>query len=201
MRKREFARKRVPKAVFLVICEGETERDYVEMLKVHYRLPIAVRTKISGTKVNQRVVNQYKHDLGLEKGDSCRVFFIYDADVIHIVDKLRQLDGTVILSNPCIELWFMLHVRDYRKAPTSDNIVKELMAADRIWANYQKGRLNDDQSKYLLTNQSQAVGRALQLEWPSCPSSNLHEFIAAMENVKMAETTRKSPFQVLKCPF
>ena len=59
MRERRFKKARQPKKVFLVVCEGETEEEYVNMLKRHYRLPISIKTKVSGNAVNPRLVNQY----------------------------------------------------------------------------------------------------------------------------------------------
>ena len=116
MRKRQVTKKKTPHKVFLVICEGETEKTYIETLKRHYRLPIVIKTRVSGTKINQRLVSQYIAELGIDKGDQCHVFFVYDADVDEIVEKLKQLNGTLILSNPCIELWYLLHVKEYRKS-------------------------------------------------------------------------------------
>lgn len=57
MRERRFKKSRQPKKVFLVVCEGETEEEYVNMLKRHYRLPIAIKTKVSGNAVNLRLIN------------------------------------------------------------------------------------------------------------------------------------------------
>ncbi len=59
MRKRKISKKKEPRTVFLVICEGETEREYVEILKLWYRLPVVIKTRVSGNKINQRLVDQY----------------------------------------------------------------------------------------------------------------------------------------------
>ena len=65
----EIFKKRMPRRVFLVICEGDTEETYVEALKQHFRLPIAIKTKVSGNKINARLVAQYIKELGLAKDD------------------------------------------------------------------------------------------------------------------------------------
>lgn len=184
MRTRRFVKKKTPREIFLVICEGETEREYVELLKLHYRLPVTIKTKISGSKISQRLVSQYLADLGIGKEDSCRVFFLYDADVEDIIDRLATLSGTLILSNPCVELWYMLHVNDYRKPVNSSGIVRELAASHEVWSNYQKGCLNQGQSKFLVERRSQASARAHQLKWHNNPSSNMHVLLEAMENAK-----------------
>ena len=76
MRKRKISKKKEPRTVFLVICEGETEREYVEILKLWYRLPVVIKTRVSGNKINQRLVDQYIQELGLHKDDDYRHFFV-----------------------------------------------------------------------------------------------------------------------------
>lgn len=184
MRQRRFAKKKLPREVFLIICEGETEREYAEMLKLHYRLPVTIKTKISGNKINQRLVNQYMAELGIGKEDNCRIFYLYDADVEDITERLSQLKGILILSNPCVELWYILHVKEYRKQQNSNCMVKDLTASHAIWTNYQKGRLNQSQSKLLTDYCLMASARARQLVWHQNPSSNMYLLIDAMEEAK-----------------
>lgn len=182
MRERRIKKKKDPHGVFLVVCEGETEKEYVELLKRYYRVPVVIKTKVSGTKVNQRLVSQYLYEMGIRDDDNYKVFFVYDADVSHIVEKLKTLDGTPILSNPCIELWFILHVRDYYKRQDSTGIVKDLMASHDIWNNYQKGRLNSEQSKFLIENSDVAIARARHKN--DNPSSNVYLLIEELEKSK-----------------
>lgn len=112
MRERINKKKRHPHRTFLVICEGETEQAYIEALKRQYRLPIAIRTKVSGNNIKERLVRQYLNELGLVDCDEYRIFYIYDCDVECIVTKLNKLEGTLILTNPCIELWFFTAFRE-----------------------------------------------------------------------------------------
>ncbi|MDE6697203.1 MAG: RloB family protein [Muribaculaceae bacterium] len=181
MRERRFKKARQPKRIFLVVCEGETEEEYVNMLKRHYRLPIAIKTKVSGNAVTPRLVRQYIKELGLTKEDECRIFYIYDADVDCIVERLLKMPGNTILSNPTIELWYLTHCRDNRRFISPESIVKELSSSHPIWKSYSKGRLSIEQQEFLLSNQQSACSRAEKMEWPSNPSSNLHLFIKALE--------------------
>lgn len=181
MRERKFKKTRQPKKLFLVICEGETEEEYVNLLKRHYRLPIMIKTKVSGNTINQRLVNQYMKELGLGKEDVCRVFYIYDADIDCMVERLLKLPGMTILSNPTIELWYLLHSRDNRRFIAPNSIVKELSASHSIWDLYSKGTLSTDQQRFLLSNQQSATERAEKMDWPANPSSNMHSFIRALE--------------------
>lgn len=184
MRRRRLQQKKHLREIFLVICEGETEREYIEKLKLYYRLPVAIKTIVSGNKINQRLIAQYLTELGIGKEDTRRIFYIYDADVDDIVEKLSNLDGTLILSNPCIELWYLLHIKDCRNSKKSSEIVKELVAAHAKWANYRKGKLMPDQIKLLIEQRMSASIRAKKLPWHQNPSSNMYVFIDAMEDAK-----------------
>lgn len=181
MRERRFKKTRKPHKVFLVVCEGETEEEYVNLLKRHYRLPITIKTKVSGNTVSARLINQYIKELGLTKNDDCRVFFIYDADVDCIVDKLMNLPGTTILSNPSIELWYLLHSKDYRRYIQPDSIIKELTSSHFVWNPYMKGQLTMEQQRHLLANKDAASLKAEKMGWPANPSSNMYDFIRALE--------------------
>lgn len=181
MRERRFKKARQPKKLFLVICEGETEEEYVNLLKRHYRVPITIKTKVSGNTVNQRLVSQYMKELGLGKEDECHVFYIYDADIDCIVERLLKLPGMTILSNPSIELWYLLHCRDNRRFIAPYSIVKELSASHSVWNFYAKRSLSIDQQGFLLSNQKSATERAEKMDWPANPSSNMHIFIRALE--------------------
>lgn len=184
MRERRFRKARPSHKVFLVICEGETEAAYVEMLKQHYRLPITVKTKISGNAITARLVREYIRELGIGNNDECRVFYIYDADVECIVDRLRSMSGDLVLSNPCIELWFMLHSVNYKRSESARSVVRQLCSCHSVWKSYGKGTLTAEQKNHLLASLSEALTRASALHWPENPSSNIHIFIEALEAEK-----------------
>lgn len=184
MRERRFKRSRNPRKVFLVICEGETEKEYVEALKRHYRLPVAVKTKVSGANVNARMIDQYIRELGLDKNDDYQVFYLYDADVKAVVNRLFTLPGTVLLTNPCIELWFLIHHASAGRSYSSDQIFRVLKNIDPVWNNYAKGSLTSGQISILLANFPAARQRAMLLDWPENPSSNLYVLVDALEKEK-----------------
>ncbi len=181
MRERKYKKSRKPHRVFLVVCEGESEEEYVNLLKKHYRLPITIKTKVSGNAVSARLVAQYLKELGLTKNDDYQVFFVYDADVECIVEKLLSIPGTAILSNPSIELWYMLHSKDYRRYIKSDSTLMELTTSHPVWRTYMKGKLTLEQQKHLLANKEEACRRGAKMIWPTNPSSNMHEFIKVLE--------------------
>lgn len=192
MRERRYKKARTPRRVFLVICEGETEKTYVEALKQHFRLPITIKTRISGNAINNRLITQYLTELGLDKNDISNVFKIYDADDDVIVRKLMELPGATILTNPCIEFWYLIHCMEWSRQLISGNAVRELKSSHTVWNNYSKGCLHVTQKEFLLNHYREASERAKKLQWYHNPSSNMHLFIEALEiEKKNGETTRK----------
>lgn len=184
MRARKFRKPRQAKKVYLVICEGETEREYVEMLKRHFRVPITIKTKVSGNALNPRLVKQYIAELNVDSAADYDVFYVYDEDVRIVADRLRALPGIAILSNPCIELWFLLHTKDCCRQLDADEIVRLLRNSDPRWHNYSKGTLDSRHTQVLTENYSIASQRARKLS-PACnPSSNMYEFIDLLEAQK-----------------
>lgn len=179
MRERRYKKSRTPKRVFLVLCEGETERAYIEVLKRHFRVPVTIKAKVCRGNINARLVNCYLNELGLENGDDYRVFYVYDSDVPAVVDRLKKLDGQLILTNPCIELWFLLHLKVHSGEISTSDTLRLLVASHPSWANYEKGVLTLPQVD-MLTRYETACARARRLQWPANPSSNFYMFIEAL---------------------
>lgn len=184
MRNRRFSRPIRPREVFLVLCEGETEKAYIEILKRYYHLPIVIKTKVSGAGITERLVKQYVKEISIDKTDICRVFYVYDCDVEAVRDKIIKLSGTPLLSNPCIELWFILHAKDHNSHVTAGTIVKHLQSAHPIWNKYCKGKITPDQAQFLLEKSAEAAKRASKLAWPGNPSSNMAVFIEVLGKAK-----------------
>ena len=55
-----ISRPRKMRPQFLVLCEGETEENYVRFLRQNYRLPIEIVPKIVGSCITSDIVNRYK---------------------------------------------------------------------------------------------------------------------------------------------
>ena len=186
MRLRKYKKPRKIRKTILVICEGETERAYIEMLKRDYRLPVTIKSKVVGNKINKRLINQYLKELQVEYSEDVVIVFVYDSDVETIVDRLKELNGLLILSNPCIELWFLLHAGNQERSISSDDVVKLLISSSSEWQNYNKGLLSTKQVETLLRDKKDAIERARKLQWPNNPSSNMYQFIEILENEKNA---------------
>lgn len=175
---------RIPRKLILVICEGETEKSYVELLKRHYRLPVTIKTKVSGNQINNRLVKEYLNEAGVGHGDDYKIFYVYDSDIDIIVNRLRKLEGNLILTNPCMELWFLLHMEHRQRESSSDEVLRRLRQTHAAWQSYIKGCLTTAQSDVLLANTDIAVERAKTLNWPDNPSSNIFAFIETLEEAK-----------------
>lgn len=186
MRTRINKKKKNPRRIFLVVCEGETESVYVELLRRHYRLPIVIKSRIAGNRINARLVGQYIRELGVSTDSDYRIFYVYDMDVENIVRILQNMEGTPVLSNPCVEFWFLLHSLTHNKTVKSEEVVRILTKSALEWKSYRKGCLTDAQRGLLVSKTAEAVERARQLLFPQNPSSNMPVLIEALEREKIS---------------
>lgn len=185
MRTRQYRKPRHAHKVFLVVCEGETEREYVEALKRHFRVPVAIKTRVSWNALSMRLIRQYVAELNVGSDEEYSIFYIYDEDVRVVADRLRSLPGTALLSNPCIELWFLLHVKEQTRHIDADTALKSLRNSHACWSKYSKGVLDSGQFQLLMRNYPSALERAKRLDPGANPSSNIYEFIELLKMHKM----------------
>lgn len=166
---------------FWVFCEGETEEAYIRYLRSEYRLPVEIIPKIAGSDINSRYIQSYKKGKPTHKKDID--FLVYDADVPEIFDKLKRISSVVlIISNPAIELWFLLHYKNQTAHITEDECIRQL--SNRIHNDYVKGIL-DAQLKVILKERcSEACARSKAFTPYNNPSTNMHVFIEALANAK-----------------
>lgn len=136
--KRKIPIKSIPK--FAILVDGECEYYYIQMLKRNENVrhaniepQIPQRKKLS--ELYQKVIELALH--------YDKVFWIIDLDVVikeskekkkgnrRPLDELKQYvetiaknqrNATIIINNPCLEFWFMLHFED--TATYYDNCVK-----------------------------------------------------------------------------
>lgn len=122
----------------LVVCEGEeTEINYFSALKKIYR-DYGIDIKPTNTKftdalniVNNALLQMEKHDINLQEGDT--VWCVVDVDKnttsqLNAAKKIADDNGmSLILSNPCFEIWYLLH-KKYTTSTylNSDQVIDEL---------------------------------------------------------------------------
>lgn len=165
---------------FLVLCEGETEENYVNFLRQNYRLPIKIVPKIIGSKISQMIVNRYKKELSGSE-DTIKTFFMYDADLPEVVEHLKQCSGILLLSKPCIEIWFIAHFKKPSETDlSSDNCVRMLKSLPN-WDNYKKSVLTSIQESQLWNNRMVAIANMEHKKENSKTYSSIFEFIKILE--------------------
>lgn len=142
------------KPLILVLCEGQTEECYVNMLKQRYRIPIRIVSKIVGQKVNQRLIDRYTEELKISSVEQIECFLMYDADIKNIVDNLLSCKATALLSNPCIEVWFLAHNQKVPQNEISTGRCLALLRNKEDWSGYSKGTLTEGQKSILWKNKS-----------------------------------------------
>ncbi len=111
--------KRTPKRRFVIYCEGETETGYFNALSQQFRDSILIEPKAVGgvpMTVAQRAIDEVKR---LKKSrDSFttndKVWAVFDRDehpnFENAVTSCETSGVSVGRSNPCFELWLVLHL-------------------------------------------------------------------------------------------
>jgi len=155
----------------LVLTEGtKTEPDYIKHWYRKYRAHLSV--VIEGIGVDPRSlvdrgIEEHREAAQEEKRgrghaySSVWVVFDHDEhpDVVNQVVRARQAGLRVAFSNPCIELWFLLHFQD-------QTAYIERHAAQRQVSNHlSEGKAISEQDfDQLSRNHGIAMGRAISLE-------------------------------------
>lgn len=106
--------------IVLVICEGETEENYINLMKKWYKFPVRIVSRIEGTKITQALVDKHERGLKISAKDKVDTFLMYDMDVPAINDKLMVCKAELLLSNPCFEIWLLLHAKEQKSALSSE---------------------------------------------------------------------------------
>ena len=184
MRGREKKMQRTMKKVYLVFCEGETEAVYIDFVRREYHSPIKIVSKTEGNKISPQLISRHQSELKNSKNDVIDTFLMYDLDVASVNDKLRTCNAIWLCSNPCIELWFLLHCKSQTAAISSAKCVQELKKAGKEWSDYHKSVLTNQQALTLKTNIATAIKRAKSLEPHNNPSTTIYRLIETIEAAK-----------------
>ena len=132
------------KQSFAVVVDGETEYWYLEMLKRNEpNIPFKIRPQILQKK---NIDQQYKLVTELSEEEYDKVFWIVDLDVLLKEEREKKSNPSslrkfleywgklskqkkivVIVNNPCLEYWFLLHFQKTNKVFTAcTNAEKEV---------------------------------------------------------------------------
>ena len=168
--------------IALVICEGETEVCYINLLKSWYKSPIRIISHIEGTKITPSLVEKRTKELKISQWDKVHTFLMYDMDVQAINEKLQKCKAEMLLSNPCFEIWLLLHAKDQKSAIETDALIKELKKSAPVWKNYSKSAFTDTQKAFLKNNKDVAVARAKDLCEFQNPSTGIYKLIEMLSS-------------------
>lgn len=168
--------------IALVICEGETEVGYLNLIKKWYKSPVRIVSHIEGTRITQALVDKHTRELKISSYDKVDTFLMYDMDVPVITEKLMSCKAELLLSNPCFEIWLLLHAKDQRSALSTDAVIKELKKSAPIWNNYNKSAYSDTQKTYLKEHLEEAVNRAKLLKDFQNPSSRIYKLLEILND-------------------
>lgn len=158
------------KPTFFVFCEGKTEAAYVDLLRRSFRVPMEIIARVSDSNISQPYIDRCKREKFTTTDD--KTFLMFDLDVPGMLERLRKIkDAVLLLSNPCVEYWFMLHYNNVSCELTSAECVTRLKKHD---ADYIKGVFSNEMKKVLVENIEIASQRALAKVAYSNPSSTVH---------------------------
>lgn len=168
---------------YFVFCKGDTEVAYTEMLRAYYRLPIHIIPKRTLLNITPALINRCRSNYVETKND--KTFLMYDLDVPSVLDRLRKISETVLLcSNPCIELWLLLHYTDQYAEITSTECVHRL---SKYIKQYKKGKLSVEDTSYLMNHADLACNRAKAKVPYTNPSSTVFRLIEDLEHLRSLE--------------
>lgn len=169
------------KQAFLVFCEGATEKSYVQELRRRYRSPIRIVTICEGQSITNALIGREVKKEKVSPTDHIETFLMYDRDVPEVNARIEACDGIKICSNPCIELWFLLHSAEQHSSLGTDECIRSLKNSAKEWNSYKKGELSAPQSNLLWNNRSCAIQRAKSLVEGSNPSTGVYKLLESIQ--------------------
>ena len=177
-RKVRISKGKQMKPNFFVFCEGETEIAYVKFLRSLYRAPIQVIPKKGKSNISEDFIVKSKNEYVQTEQD--KVFLMYDLDVDGMLEQLQKIHSAELLvSNPCVELWFLLHYQEQKTEISSDKCIKKLQKFSK---EYKKGTLSEEEKEVFAKNKKLAVERAKALDVFSNPSTTIYRLLDLLKN-------------------
>jgi len=180
-RKERVSKGRVMRPNYFVFCEGDTEVVYVEMLRSYYRLPIHIIAKKTLLNVTPELVERCKSVYVRTERD--RTFLMYDLDVVEMLERLKKVpEMDLLCSNPCFELWLLLHFKDVKAPMTGKTCISSLST---VMSGYKKGTLSQDERISLMNCWKEAAERAKRMHPYENPSTTVYLLIEELERLKV----------------
>ncbi|NIM05370.1 MAG: RloB domain-containing protein [Armatimonadetes bacterium] len=160
-----------PRARVLIVCEGgKTEPIYFKALRKDRRLT-ATEVEVHGAGCDPSALIQFavdhidkkKNEEGqVNKNPYDRVWCVFDCDaherLAEAINRAKDLGFKIAFSNPCFELWYILHF-DYSSAPCTSKQAVSLLRKKHI-PEYTKAK---NVYEHLLKLQDTAIQNAQSL--------------------------------------
>lgn len=206
LRGRESFRRRpgrkLPRSITLIVCEGETEQEYFDVVRIHYELTNA-EVVIADNTVGSAPISvvECAERKSKEPGSYDKIFCVFDRDghaSFHEArDKIRNLAGRAkkklpieeVVSIPCFEVWVLLHF-ERSDAPfgSCEEVIRRIR--DRHMAGYEKA--DAAVAKQLMANVGAALTNADWLGPRSAdndynPYTSVHRVLRHFESVARHE--------------
>ncbi len=168
--------------VYYVFCEGESEKAYIKYLKKEYRKPITIKVE-QKNEVNQHKINTYlKNNQPFDKKKD-KIFLMYDLDITGTLEKLNNIkirNKVLLVSNPCFELWYLLHFQ-YQTANINSKYCENLLKG--YLRNYQKGEVPQDIKNRIKNagNLQKVIQKAKKLKYYKNPSTTVYLIIDLLQ--------------------
>jgi len=173
---------RPPNPLILIIAEGQnvTESQYFKSFQEQhagFNIKVLIPGHITDPAGMQKIILRYWNQYEMDEGKGDKAYIVLDLDCNEEKGKLiRKLakenpSAEFIVSNPCFEVWFLLHFRYSTKAYlTSAEAVRDLRT---YIPQYEK---NTDVAPFIADELETAIKNAgrlknyfenLDTEWPS----------------------------------
>lgn len=150
---------------------------YVKFLRSLYRAPIQVIPKKGKSNISEDYIERSKNEYVRTGQD--KVFLMYDLDVDGMLEHLQKIpNAELLVSNPCIELWFLLHYQEQKTEISSNKCIQKL---HKVSIEYKKGVLSEEDKKVLAENRELAIERAKKLAEYQNPSTTIFKLLEKLK--------------------
>jgi hypothetical protein len=162
--------------VYLIVCEGETEKLYFDSMRGHPGVQIhAVHARRAKHPQRERVVRTAQE---AERSNYTEIWAVFDTDgndVAELCAKAHRDGIQTAASTPTFEAWLLLHLTDQRAALMSGTKAEKALKAHLpTWG---KGRTRFEDFAQGLQD---ALERAERLPPGSDPSTGVYRLVRAI---------------------
>ncbi len=214
-RKKRNTGHREPRPVIYIAGEGnvnKTESLYFQSFKTSRYCVQFVQEGYSNPKgIVRKLKSKINDKRGIEfNAQSDRAFCLIDTDcdntkngrieeALREAEKDRKIPIEIITSNPCFEIWFILHERYTAKKYNSSSEVVSDLRKIKGWESYNKG--DTDTYRKTIKNVQKAIRNARKLETKHLeegikphtvefmPSSGIYKLVEILLQEEMNDST------------